>query len=62
MRSCIIVSKLLYGQQVHIARILGFPGGSDGKEPSCNAGDLGSSLGWEDPLKEGEATHSSILA
>ena len=42
MRSCIIESKLLYGQQVHIARILGFPGGSDGKEPSCNAGDLGS--------------------
>ena len=22
--------------------ILGFPGGSDGKEPACNAGDLGS--------------------
>ena len=21
---------------------MGFPGGSDGKEPSCNAGDLGS--------------------
>ena len=24
---------------------LGFPGGSDGKESSCNAGDLGSILG-----------------
>ena len=34
-----------------------FPGGSDGKEPPCNAGDLG----WEDPLKEGMAIHSSIL-
>ena len=22
--------------------LLGFPGGSDGKEPACNAGDLGS--------------------
>ena len=40
---------------------LGFPGGSDGKESTCNAGDLGSSLGWEDPLEEGMATHSSIL-
>ena len=26
------------------------------------AGDLGSILGWEDPLEEGLATHSSILA
>ena len=81
---------------------LGFPGGSDGKESTRNAGDLRSipglgsspgegigyplqyfwaslvvqmvkslpavletwvrSLGWEDPLKEGMATHSSILA
>ena len=81
---------------------LGFPGGSDGKESACNAGDLGSipgfgrsprqgkgypfqyswaslaaqmvkkppemwetwvrSLGLEDPLQEGMATHSSILA
>ena len=31
----------------------GFPGGSDGKEPACNAGDLGWSLGWEDPLAKG---------
>ena len=31
---------------------------SDGKEPACNEGDLG----WEDPLKEGMPTHSSILA
>ena len=27
-----------------------------------NVGDLGPSLGWEDPLEEGMATHSSILA
>ena len=80
----------------------GFPGDSDGKESTCNAGDLGLipglgrspeegigyphqyssaslvtqmvknlramqetwvwTLGWEDPLKEGMATHSSILA
>ena len=36
----------------------GFPGGSDGKESSCNA----RNLGWEDPLEEGMATHSSIFA
>ena len=28
---------------------MGFPGGSDGKESACNAGDLG----WEDPLEKG---------
>ena len=37
---------------------MGFPGGSDGKESACSAGDLG----WEDPLEEGMATPSSILA
>ena len=37
--------------------------GSAGKESACNAGDLGliRSLGWEDPLEEAMATHSSIL-
>ena len=42
--------------------ILHHPGGSDGKEFACNAGDLGSTLSWEDSLEEGMATHSSILA
>ena len=44
---------------------MGFPGGSVGKESICNAGVTGSSvpsLGREDPLKEGMATHSGILA
>ena len=36
----------------------GFPGGSDGKESTCNAGDLG----WEDPLEKETATHCNILA
>ena len=40
----------------------GFPGGSDGKETACTVRDLGSILGWEDPLEEGMATHSSIFA
>ena len=37
---------------------MGFPGGSAGKESTCNAEDLG----WEDPLEKGTVTHSSILA
>ena len=37
-------------------------GGSDGKESTCNEGDLVQSLGWKDPLKMGMATHSSTLA
>ena len=50
---------------------LGFLGGSDSKESAHNVEDLGwrpglktwvRSLGWEDPLAEGMATHSSILA
>ena len=33
------------------------------KNPPANAGDIrDGSLGWEDPLEEGLATHSSILA
>ena len=40
----------------------GFPGGSDGQESACNAGDVGSILGGDDPLEKGMATHSSILA
>ena len=30
------------------------------KDPPANAGDV-RSLGWEDPLEEGMAIHSSIL-
>ena len=41
---------------------MGFPGGSNGKESACNAGDLGSNPGSEEPLEKGMATHSSILA
>ena len=38
--------------------LLGFASGSDSKESTRNVGDLG----WEDPLEEGMATHSSIFA
>ena len=36
---------------------LGFPCGSAGKESTWVR-----SLGWEDPLEKGKATHSGILA
>ena len=41
---------------------LGLSGSSSGKESTCSVGDLGSILGWEDPLEKGTATHSSVLA
>ena len=41
---------------------MGFPGGSEGKESTCNAGDLGLILCREKPLEKGMATHSNILA
>ena len=47
---------------VHARDGEGFPGGSDGEESVGNARDLGSIAGWEDPLEEGMATHSSVLA
>ena len=36
-----------------ISKCMGFRRGSAGKESACNAGYLGSILGWEDPLEEG---------
>ena len=32
------------------------------QETACNAGDLGSILGWEDPLEKEMATDFNILA
>ena len=40
----------------------GVPGGSDGQESACNAGDLGSVPGSGRFAGSGMATHSSILA
>ena len=39
-----------------------FTGGSDGKELTCNMENWVQSLGREDPLEKGMATHSSVLA
>jgi len=45
---------------------MGFPGGASGKVPACQCRRplemRVQSLGWEEPLEEGTATHSSILA
>ena len=41
---------------------LGFPGGSAVKKLPAIRGTWIRSLGWEDPLEEGMATNSSILA
>ena len=41
-----------------------FPGGSDGKESTCKAGDSArqvQTLSQEDPLEKKMATHSSVL-
>ena len=40
---------------------VGFPGGSAGKESTCNEGDLGSVPGLGRPREKGKATNSSIL-
>ena len=40
---------------------MGFSGGSDSKESTCDTGNPVQSLGQEDPLEKGMATHSSIL-
>ena len=41
---------------------MGFPGGSDNKEFTCNAGDSGPMPGWGRSPGGGHATHSRILA
>ena len=40
---------------------MGFPGGSDGKESACNAGNPGSIPGLGRSPGEGNGSHSSIL-
>ena len=41
---------------------MGFPGGSESKDPEAMQETKVPSLGQEDPLEKGMATHSSILA
>ena len=44
--------------QTHV----GFPGGTSSKESTAKQETQVHSLGWEDPLEEEAATHSTILA
>jgi len=64
-------NEVLFGHRkewsfdTHHSKDLSFPGGPSGKEPAINAGDIGVVgliPGQKDPLEEGMATHSSILA
>ena len=41
---------------------MGFPGGSDGEESACNAGDLGSTPGLGRSPGRGHGNHYSVLA
>ena len=49
------------GSSYPLYPLMGFSCGLAGKESTCNTGDLGSILGWEDPLEKGKATHSSKI-
>ena len=51
-------------QQINLSLyyLMGFPSGSVVKNPPAMQETRVQSLGWEDPLEEGRATHSSILA
>ena len=42
--------------------VMGFPGGSDGKESACNEETQAQFLNGENPLEKGMAIHPSILA
>ena len=47
--------RKLLGEKVRIRALSVEFRDSDGKESACNAGDLGSIPGWEDPLEKGKA-------
>ena len=56
--------KMLYSsllKKVMLGAHFGFPGCAGGKETAYNAGDLGLTLSWEDPLEKKMVTLSSIL-
>ena len=49
-------------EELHTTKGLSFPGGSAGKNPPAMQETWVRSLGWEDPLEKGTATHPSVLA
>ena len=56
----IVVNKFVFF--LMITNLKGFPSGSDVKNLPAVQETWVRSLSWEDPLKKGMATHSSILA
>ena len=61
-RSGLLRSRiLLFYYLIALTTSEGFPSGSADKESACSAGDVGSTLGQEEPLEEEMAAHSSIL-
>ena len=59
---CVCACIYVYRYGFPAIYIYSFPGGTTGKESTCQSKGRGWSLSWEDPLEEGMATHSSILA
>jgi len=57
---CLRKNQLNYEGMVKASK--GFPCGSAGKDPPAMWETWVRSLGWEDLLEKGNATHSSILA
>ena len=55
-------SRTWLSDWIELRESKGFPGGSDGEESPGMQETWVQSLGWEDPLEEGMATHSNILA
>ena len=56
---CWLICK---AKEQYLVYTICFPDGSDGKQSACDAGDLDSIPGWEDPLEKEIETPSSILA
>ena len=63
MVTCQETEEGIFVDHVHRKEdVLGFPCGSAVKNPPAVQELQVQSLGWEDPLEDGMATHSSILA
>ena len=60
-KMCVLLDRTVLLSEACKQKDQGFPGGASGKGPPANAGDI-RDMGGEDPLEEGMAPHSSILA
>ena len=64
-RKTVLISVIQQHKSAIITHIMGFPGSTSGKEPSCQSRTHNETqvqfLGQEDPLEQDMATHSRIL-